>query len=420
MEKEIFESEYVHGIKEEMEMQRQKTEATILKFLGKGPHAVEAYDTPEYYGSMLAWTVKCVTASPGFQIISVLGLNYTKPFFSDIQTDYEAHESCLKSGLMQVERDGIRLTVTLDGPGYIQIAAGEGHREKVEKFVEDIKDYMNKHNFYRGKKISFGGGISFLNAGQRDWDSIVLDTDMKNSIRMNTIGFLTNVARIKELGIPAKRGIILDGDPGTGKTIICRALMSEAANITCIITDAYSVLYGNYISDLYSLAQDLSPSIVFIEDIDFLGHERHDYYHGTPPLLALLAEMDGITEKTAIVTVATSNIFKTLDKALSERPSRFDCVYRINRPDGQQRVELVNHISKKISLPKDIKEYVAKRTDGFTPAQVQEILYSMAISHIVMEEETMQFCYSDVDSAIARMDHIENGRTMGFKSTCLK
>jgi len=315
---------------------------------------------------------------------------------------------------MLVEREGIRMVVTFNGPGCIQVLASEEYRELVEKLVQEIKDYMNKHNFYRGKRISFGSRISFLNAGLREWASIVLDPDMKSSIRLNTIGFLTNVARVQELGIPAKRGIILDGDPGTGKTIICKALMSEAENITCITTDAYSELSANYISDLYSLAQDLSPSIIFMEDIDFIGQERRDYYHGTPSLFSLLAEMDGITEKTAIVTVATSNCFQMLDKALSERPSRFDCVYRINRPDYNQRTELVKNISmEKIPLSEDIMEYVAKKTNGFTPAQVQGILHSMAISRIAVQEETMQFNNSDVDSAIAQINRNNNG-PIGF------
>ena len=197
IEGELFESEYLHELGEEIEIQRRKTHEAITKFLGDGPQVVEAYDTPLYYRHLLAWTVKCVTAYPGFKIISVLGLNYTKPFFSNIQTDYEAHESCLIIGLILVEREGIRMAITFDGPGCIQIAASEEHHEMVEKLIQEIKDYMNKHNFYRGKQITFNGRISFLNAGQRDWDSVILDPEMKNSIRLNTIGFLKNVARME-------------------------------------------------------------------------------------------------------------------------------------------------------------------------------------------------------------------------------
>ena len=215
------------------------------------------------------------------------------------------------------------------------------------------------------------------------------------------------------LDYPPKRGIILAGEPGTGKTIICKALISEADEITCITTAAYGTLHEQYISELFSIAQDLSPSMVFIEDLDFVGQERHDSYRGTPPLIALLTEMDGIAEKTAIVTVATSNCFEMLDKALSERPSRFDRVFKLIRPNCEQRAELIKRISEKIPLSEDVREYIVKVTSGFTPAQLQGVLHGMVISHSEMEEETMQFNRSDVDSAIAWLNIRKKG-PMGF------
>jgi cell division protease FtsH len=130
-------------------------------------------------------------------------------------------------------------------------------------------------------------------------------------------------------------------------------------------------------------------------------------------LIALLAEMDGITEKTAVVTVATTNSFETLDKALSARPQRFDRAFKIACPNPQQRTELVEHISEKIPLSEDIRVYIVKETNGFTPAQIQEVLYSMVISNDGLREETMQFTRSDVDSAIAWLNIRKNG-TIGF------
>jgi cell division protease FtsH len=283
----------------------------------------------------------------------------------------------------------------------------------VKSFIRSIGDFLNKHNFYRGKNLNFNGGISFLNAGQRDWDSVILDPAMKKEIRLNTIGFLKNCAQLEKYGVPPKRGIILAGEPGTGKTIVCKALMSEADKITCIATTADGMVMGGYIPELFSVAQALSPSIIFIEDIDFIGQERHDSYRGTPPLISLLAEMDGIAEKNAIVTVATSNSFETLDKALSERPSRFDRVFRITRPAYQQRDELVKHISQKIPLSEDVREYIVEETNGFTPAQIQEVLHGMVIARSVQGEDIMQFNRRDVDSTIALLNIRRTG-TIGF------
>jgi cell division protease FtsH len=125
--------------------------------------------------------------------------------------------------------------------------------------------------------------------------------------------------------------------------------------------------------------------------------------------------MDGIAEKNAIVTVATSNSFETLDKALSERPSRFDRVFRITRPAYQQRTELVKHISKKIPLSEDVREYIVKETNGFTPAQIQEVLHGMVISQTAGGEDIMQFHQKDVDSTIALLNIRRTGM-IGFNA----
>lgn len=406
------------NLTKEDEMLGRKPYDIINKFLGEGSRSVETYSTNWYYADLLAWTLKCIIISRGWKIMSIHGHSLAKPIYQDVQTDYTKFESCVVDGQILVEKDNIRLVITVDacrGLNSIQIEAVGNHHGLVKTLIRAIADFLKIHNFYRGKKLNLDRGISFLNAGQRDWDSVILDPAIKKEIRLNTIGFLKNCARLGTFGIPPKRGIILVGEPGTGKTIVCKALMSEAEKITCIATAAYSMLDERYIPDLFSIAQDLSPSLVFIEDMDFIGQERHDFFRGTPPLISLLAEMDGIEEKTAIVTVATTNNFETLDKALSERPSRFDRVFRITRPTYQQRAELVKHISEKIPLSEDVREYIVEETSGFTPAQLQEVLHGMVISHSGMGKYTIQFNRSDVDSIITLLNLKKNG-AIGFNT----
>ena len=407
--------ESVSEYKKDLDIKYRKNSSTISEFLGDASPVVETIKLHSFYSDFLAWGVSRVIESSEFKVNAILGTQ-DEPVFSSVQTDYDKQESCLTEGIRLVERNGIRMAITLDGRGNIQIAVKAENQEKAKSLLLDINAYMDEHNIYKGKRLKLNGEISFLDVKQRDWESVILDASTKESVRLNTVGFLNNVDKIEELGIPPKRGIILAGDPGTGKTIICKAIMAEAENITCITTEAYGQYSGPYISGLYYLAQDLSPSLVFLEDIDFIGQEREDFYFGNPPLLTLLAEMDGITEKKAIVTVATSNFFEKLDKALSERPSRFDCVYRINRPDKGQRAELINNISNKIPCSEDVKKHIVNSTDGFTPAQVQEVLHSMAISHVTRAKGTIQFNTNDVDLAIAQINYKRND-AMGFNRT---
>ena len=117
-----------------------------------------------------------------------------------------------------------------------------GCKEKgIDEFANGIQSIAREQNFYRGKKLELGRHIRFLKPPARNWDSIILDAAIKDEIWANTIGFLTRKEHLANYGIPSKRGVLLTGEPGTGKTLICKALMAESSKITCIIANAYSL-----------------------------------------------------------------------------------------------------------------------------------------------------------------------------------
>ncbi len=255
-------------------------------------------------------------------------------------------------------------------------------KEQAGSFVTGVMTLMKEQNFYRGKKLEFAGRLRFLDLNGRNWDSIILDTDIKREIRANTVDFLKRAELWAKMGIPPKRGILLAGEPGTGKTIVCKALMAEAESLTCITTSAYALSDEDYITELYELAQDLAPCLVFIEDIDLIGQNREEFgYQKGPALLSLLAVLDGIEEKKEIITIATTNCLETLDKALSQRPARFDRVIKLTRPGPEHRMELINRLCERIPLDESAREYIARHSEGYTPAQLQEIVFSLAIGH---------------------------------------
>jgi len=117
--------------------------------------------------------------------MTVQGYSFEEAVIRDIQTDYTSFESCVVDGQFLLEKNNIRLIIILSASNYVQIEAGEKHHRLVKSFICSIDDFLNKHNFYKGKNLNFNGGISFLNAGQRDWDSVILDPAMKNEIRLN-------------------------------------------------------------------------------------------------------------------------------------------------------------------------------------------------------------------------------------------
>jgi len=185
--------------------------------------------------------------------------------------------------------------------------------------------------------------------------------------------------------------------------------MAEADGITCIMTNAYTLSADEYITDLYEMAQDLSPCIVFIEDIDLIGLNREEYnYQNGPALLSLLNVLDGIEQRQQIVTVATTNNPETLDKAIRQRPSRFDRVVKLSLPSLEERKELVNLLCQKIPLAEHAREYIARRTEHCTPAQIQEVIYSLVIERhdglSAAHAPDLEFRKDDIDRAISRVN----------------
>jgi len=351
-----------------------------------------------------------------------LGYHYPEAVFIDVDTGRGRIQNVVRDGSLFLEKEGVRLVVTVDANLRTQasvLVTGPAERnEQVVRFAGGIHGILFEQNFYRGKNITLGARINFLDVPRRKWDTIILDPGVKREIKANTLDFLRDCNRLAFYGIPAKRGVLLVGEPGTGKTLVCKALMSISEGVTCIMADAYSLHVGDYISDLYELAQDLAPCIVFIEDIDSISKSRVDFgMVSGPAILTLLAELDGIEEHHRIVTVGTTNYLETIDKAVGQRPSRFDRIIELTRPSLEQRKELVALLCGRITADEDIQDYVARRTDGFTPAQIQEVLFSMVIGNFRQDrdftEQLEKFGREDVDSAISRVN-CRNRHRIGF------
>jgi cell division protease FtsH len=363
-----------------------KNKTAIDRFLGKRKRVYEVGIVPRYYGELLAWTLQHYLEREGWQVVHTLGYHSREPVYIDVDAGTSQRENLLMDGQLLVQKGEDRFIVTVDvnlrWRNSILVEGPAPKKEQAGSFVTGVMDLMKEQNFYRGKKVEFSGRLRFLDLNGRSWDSIILDADIKREIRANTVDFLNKTELWSKLGIPPKRGILLAGEPGTGKTIICKALMAEAEGMTCITTSAYALSDDDYITELYELAQDLAPCLVFIEDIDLIGQNREEFgYQKGPALLSLLAVLDGIEEKKEIVTIATTNCLETLDKALAQRPARFDRVIKLTRPGLEQRRELINRLCERILLEESAREYIARHSEGCTPAQLQEIVFSLAIEN---------------------------------------
>jgi cell division protease FtsH len=392
-------------------------------FLGEGEKVKASVIEPRYYGELLAWALHRYIELEGWRVTKTQGYLYPEPVYIAVNTGYGEYRDALRNGFLLVEKGETRFVIAVDvnlRSYNIVVVTGLACSEKeVDEFANGIQSFAREQNFYRGKKLEFGSHIRFLKPPAKNWDSIVLDTAIKDEIRANTIGFLSNREYFTSYGIPAKRGVLLTGKPGTGKTLICKALMAENSEITGIITSAYSLEAPEYITELYELARDLSPSIVFIEDIDFIAQSRMELgYSGSSTLLSLLSVLDGIEEHEEVVTVATTNWLEVIDKAIGERPSRFDRVIKLSLPSLEQRRELVSLLCNKIPMDEATQAYIAGRAERCSPAQLQEIIYTLVIEHQGKSPGSplldLKFSTDDIDGAISKIKR--SGHRLGFGS----
>ncbi len=204
------------------------------------------------------------------------------------------------------------------------------------------------------------------------------------------VDFLKNPKKFIDIGASIPKGVMLFGAPGTGKTLLSRAVAGEAGVPFSSISGSEFVemfvgVGASRVRDLFEKAKKNAPSIIFIDEIDAVGRQRggagfgggHDEREQT--LNQILSEMDGFEESTNVIVMAATNRPEVLDKALL-RPGRFDRRVVIDKPDVKDREAILNVHAKNKKMAKSANlEKIAKMTPGFAGADLANMLNEAAI-----------------------------------------
>lgn len=234
------------------------------------------------------------------------------------------------------------------------------------------------------------------------------------------VEFLKKPKKFAEMGAKIPKGVLLYGKPGTGKTLIAKAIAGEA-DVPFIsmsgseFIEMFAGLGASRVRKLFDKARKLSPCIVFIDEIDAIGSRRTSNSgaetENNQTLNQLLVEMDGFSSEETIIVLAATNRPEMLDKALL-RPGRFDRQVTIPAPDLRGREEILKIHSKDKKLAEDVSLYsIAEDTAGFTGAELANILNEAAI--IATKKEHEAITNSDLDEAVKKV-------TVGLEKTSRK
>ena len=206
---------------------------------------------------------------------------------------------------------------------------------------------------------------------------------------VEVVDFLKNPDKYTALGAKIPKGCLLVGPPGTGKTLLAKAVAGEAGVpfFSCSASEFVELFVGvgaSRVRDLFEKAKSKAPCIIFIDEIDAVGRQRGAGMGGgnderEQTINQLLTEMDGFEGNTGVIVLAATNRPDVLDNALL-RPGRFDRQVTVDRPDLGGRVRILEVHSRDKTLSKDVDlEKVARRTPGFTGADLQNLMNESAI-----------------------------------------
>lgn len=307
----------------------------------------------------------------------------TRP--SDIKAPYEKMlENDVEFGSPD-KRSGGFFNSALIAMFYVAVLAGLLHRFPIS-FSQHSAGQL------RNRKSGGSGGTKVSEQGEIITFADVAGVDEAKEELEEIVEFLRNPDRYVRLGARPPRGVLLVGLPGTGKTLLAKAVAGEAEVpfISCSASEFVELYVGmgaSRVRDLFARAKKEAPSIIFIDEIDAVAKSRDGKFRivsndeREQTLNQLLTEMDGFESNSGVIVLAATNRSDVLDPAL-RRPGRFDRVVMVETPDRIGRESIINvHVSKKeLPLGDDVNlSDIATMTTGFTGADLANLVNEAAL-----------------------------------------
>jgi hypothetical protein len=327
----------------------------------------------------------------------------------------------LQEGLLFILFPKERVVISADHrkfpDGEQNTIAVRSNRDSLD-FRRRWEQFTQEHNYLRGRSFFADGEI--IEQGKCwTWDDILLSQAVKRSIQTHVQDFLANRQRLRNLGVKCRRGLILSGAPGTGKTLLGKVL-SSILDVSFMWVLPRHIVNQKSFQEILSVARYVAPTVVFLEDLDLFAEEREgNKWLG---LGELMNQLDGVQDNDDIVTIATTNRLEVVEKALRNRPGRFDRIVEIGPMDEPCRRQMFARLLSRSTIREDEMARLIDATAGYTGAQIQELtntIYILAVgddntaSSLGEDQSSLTVTRQLIDRAVEEF-RVERKAALGF------
>lgn len=318
--------------------------------------------------------------------------------FEEVDLGSDERIRCLKNGLwLGGEGDARFAAVYVYDTDYhgndllrleIAVLPGAAGERATQRIHARFDDAIRKAKVLRGRVLSLESDERFGYAGFKVHalpaiarDGFILPESTLALIDSNIIRFAAQRAALAALGMPVRKGVLLHGEPGTGKTRTIQYIASALKDTTTFLVTAEQV---GHLRACIALARMIQPAIVVIEDVDLIAEDRNGVYDPrTQSLLnCLLNEMDGLQEDAEILFILTTNRPQVLEQALAARPGRIDQAIEFPLPDDACRSALVRLYAGKLEISEEALAEIVRRTRGVTASFIKELMRRAAQAYL--------------------------------------
>ena len=333
------------------------------------------------------------------------------------------HESstCVESGLWLVRDDEGPLVLMLKsldrGMGEslgLEVMAADS--ERAARVLADLVGLMRERNVYRGRVLELrprhfhhdeGAPLTVRTLPRIARDRIVLPPGVLERVERQAFGIGAHAERLRASGRHLRRGLLLYGAPGTGKTLTAMYLASEMPGRTAVLLTGQSL---GAVGASIDLATALQPAMVVLEDVDLVAMDRsHEPTNAI--LFELLNAMDGLDEDHDVIFVLTTNRADLLEPALAARPGRIDQAVELPLPDAEGRRRLLRLYGEGLQLALASDEALIASLEGVSPAFIRELLRRAALLAAEESEGALAVTADHLERALEELRHASDDLT---------